>query len=139
VALMSNIIDFELSSFEEATSQHVWKDAMMEEYQCIMKNDVWDIVLRLEKKCMVTSKWIYKIKHTVDGSIEKYKARFVARGFSQKEVVNYEETFALVARYTSIRVVIFLASVMGWKIHQIDVKTRFLNGVIEEEMYIEKP
>jgi hypothetical protein len=59
---------------------------------------------------VVTSKWIYKIKHTAYGSIDKYKARFVARGFSQKEGVDYEETFALVARYTSIRVVISLAS-----------------------------
>jgi hypothetical protein len=88
---------------------------------------------------VVTSKWIYKIKHTTDGSIEKYKARFVARGFSQKEGVDYEETFAPVSRYTSIRVVISLTSFMGWKIHQMDVKTMFLNGVIEEEVYIEKP
>jgi hypothetical protein len=139
VALMSNIIDSEPSSFEEATGQQVWKDAMMEEYQSIMKNDVWDIVLRPKGKSVVTSKWIYKIKHTADGSIEKYKARFVARGFSQKEGVDYEETFSPVARYTSIRMVISLASVMKWKIHQMDVKTTFLNGVIEEEVYIEKP
>jgi hypothetical protein len=66
---------------------------------------------------VVTSKWIYKIKHTANGSIEKYKARFIARGFSQKEGVDYEETFAPIARYTSIRVVIYIASVMGWKIH----------------------
>ena len=59
-----------------------WKDAMIEEYQSIMKNDVWDVVLRLEGKSVVTSKWIYKIKHATDGNIEKYKARFVARGFS---------------------------------------------------------
>jgi hypothetical protein len=136
---MSSIIDSEPSSFEEAAGQQVWKDAMMEEYQSIMKNDVWDIVLRPEGKSVVTSKWIYKIKHVADGSIEKYKARFVARGFSQKEGVDYEETFAPVTRYTSIRVVISLASVMGWRIHQMDVKTTFLNGVIEEEVYIEKP
>ena len=79
-----------------------WKDAMIEEYQSIMKNDVWDIVLRLERKSVVTSKWIYKINHAADGSIEKYKARFVARGFSQKEGIDYEENFAPVARYTSI-------------------------------------
>ena len=68
-----------------------------------MKNDVWDVVPRLEGKSVVTSKWIYKIKHAADGSIEKYKARLVARGFSQKERIYYEETFAPVARYTSIR------------------------------------
>ena len=60
---------------------------MVEEYSSIMKNDVWDIVPRPEGKSMVTSRWIYKIKHATDGSIEKYKARFVARGFSQKEGV----------------------------------------------------
>jgi hypothetical protein len=112
---------------------------MMEEYQPIMKNGVWDIVLRLEGKFVVTSKWIYKIKHVADGSIEKYKTRFVARGFSQKEGVDYEETFAPISRYTSIRVVISLSSVMGWRIHQMDVKTTFLNGMIEEGVYIQQP
>jgi hypothetical protein len=63
----------------------------------------------------------------------------VARGFSKKEGVDYEETFSPVSKYTSIRVVISLASVMGWKIHQMDVKTPFLNAMIEEEVYIEKP
>jgi hypothetical protein len=112
---------------------------MMEEYQSIMKNDVWEIVLRPEGKSVVTSKWIYKIKHAADGNIEKYKARFVVRGFSQKEGVDYEETFSPVTRYTSIRTIISLASVMGWRLHQMDVKTTFLNGVIEEEVYIEQP
>ena len=72
---------------------------------------------------VVTSKWIYKIKHAVDGSIEKHKARFVAHGFSQKEGIDYEETFEPVARYTSIRSVLSLVAVMKWKIHQMDVKT----------------
>ena len=67
-----------------------------------MKNDVWEVVPKPEGKSVVSSKWIYNIKHTTDGSIEKYKARFVARGFCQKEGINYEETFAPVARYTSI-------------------------------------
>jgi len=86
---------------------------MMEEYQSIMKNGVWEIVPRPQGKSLVTSKWIYKIKHVADGSIEKYKARFVARGFSQKEGVDYDETFAPVARYASIRTIIAIASVMG--------------------------
>ena len=107
----------------------------MEEYQSIMKNDVWEIALRPEGKLVVTSRWLYKIKHGADGSIEKYKARFVAKGFSQKEGVNYDETFAPVARYTSIRLIIAIAST---KLHQMDVKTTFLNGIIEEEVYIEQ-
>jgi hypothetical protein len=104
-----------------------------------MKNDVWEIVPRPEGKSTVTSRWLYKLKYDADGSIEKYKARFVARGFSQVEGVDYDETFALVARYTSIRAVISIAAEMGWKIHQMDVKTTFLNGLIQEEVYIEQP
>jgi hypothetical protein len=135
---MSHIIDYEPSSYE-ASSQPVWRDAMMEEYQSIMKNDVWDIIPRPKGKSVVTSKWIYKIKHVADGSIEKHKARFVAIGFSQVEGIDYEETFAPLARYTSIRTIIALASTLGWRLHQMDVKTTFLNGEIEEEVYIEQP
>ena len=73
---MKHIIDSEPSTYGEATEQQVWKDAMMEEYQFNMKNDVWEVVRRPEGKFVLTSKWIYKIKHAADGSIEKYKARF---------------------------------------------------------------
>jgi hypothetical protein len=135
---MRNILDSEPSNFQEAVDQLLWWDAMVEEYTSIMKNDVWDIVPRPEGKSVVSSRWIYKIKHVVDGSIEKFKARFVARGFSQIEGVDYEETFASIARYTSIRVVMSLVSFMGWRIHQMDVKTTFLNGIIEGEVYIEQ-
>jgi hypothetical protein len=104
-----------------------------------MKNDVWEIVPRPEGKFVVTSKWVYKIKHAVDESINKCKARFVARGLSQREGEDYDETFSPVSRYTSIRAIIYFTSSMGWSLHQMDVKTIFLNGVIEEELCIEKP
>ena len=136
---MKDIIETEPSSYEEASTQSVWRESMMEEYASIMKNDVWEVVPRLEGKSVVTSKWLYKIEYVADGSIEKYKARFVARGFSQVEGVDYDETFALVARYTSIRSIISIAAEMGWQIHQMDVKTAFLNGIIQEEVYIEQP
>ena len=85
----------------------------------------------------MTSKWIYKIKHVADGSIEKHKARFVVCGFSQKEGIYYEETFAPIVRYTSIISIIALVAVMKWKVHQMDVKTTFLIGVVKEEVYVE--
>jgi hypothetical protein len=88
---------------------------------------------------VVGSRWIYKVKNTADGSVEKYKASFVARGFSQIEGIDYDETFSPVARYSSIRSIFSLSVQMGWHIHQMDVKTMFLNGIIEEEVYIEKP
>ena len=104
-----------------------------------MKNGVWEVVLRPKGKSIVTSKWLYKIKHAADGSIEKYKARFVARGFSQVEGVDYDETFTPVAIFSSIRVVISIVAEMGWKIHQMDVKTAFLNSLLQEEVYLEQP
>jgi hypothetical protein len=138
-ALMCNLLDEEPTCFEEPIQKKEWVDAMIEEYQSIIKNDVWEIVPRPKSKDVVSSKWLFKIKHAADGSIEKYKARFVARGFSQKESIDYEETFAPVAKYTSIRTIIALVAKMKWKMHQMDVKIAFLNGVIEEEVYIEQP
>ena len=79
---MSNILDSEPSTYDEVVGQHCWKEAMMEEYESIMKNDVWEVVPRPDGKSIVTSKWISKIKQAVDGSIDKYKAIFVTRGYS---------------------------------------------------------
>jgi hypothetical protein len=85
VALMRSISDVEPSSFEEEDKLQVWKDSMLEEYRSILKNNVWDIVSRPKDKSVVSSKWIYKIKHAVDGSVEKFKERFVARGASLRK------------------------------------------------------
>ena len=93
---------------------------------------------RPAKKSIVSSKWIFKLKHVADGSIEKYKTRFVSRGFSRKEGIDYFETFAPVARYTSIRTIISLVFIFGWKMYQMDVKTAFLNGNIDQEVFIEQ-
>jgi hypothetical protein len=81
VALLSDIIDVEPTSYEEVAEKKEWKAAMVEEYQSIVKNNVWDVVSRPKEKKVVSSKWIYKMKHSTNGSIEKYKARFVAGGF----------------------------------------------------------
>jgi hypothetical protein len=137
--LMCDLLEKEPTCFEEAIQKKEWEDSMTEEYQSIIKNDVWEIVPRPNSKDVVSSRWLFKIKHDVDGSIEKYKTRFVARGFSQKEGIEYEETFAPVARYTSIRTIIALTAKMKWNLHHMDVKTTFLNGVIKEEVYIEQP
>ena len=77
------------------------------------------------------------MKQAADESVERYKARFFTGGFSQIEGIDYEETFAPVTRYSSIRSILDLSVQMGWHIHQMDVKTAFLNGFIEEEVYIE--
>ena len=114
---MSKLINAKPSTYKEAASQQVWNDAMIEEYSSIMKNDVWEVVPRPTGKSVVTSRWLYKIKHAADGNMEKYMAIFVACGFTQKECIDYDETFAPVARYTTTRTIIPLAIVFGWKLH----------------------
>lgn len=111
---------------------------MVEEYNSIMVNDVWEVVPRPQDRLVVGSRWIYKVKYVAEDSMEKYKAKFVAKGYDEKEGIEYEETFVLVDMYTSIRTVISFATKMGWDINQMDVKTTFLNRVIEEEVYIEQ-
>ena len=88
---------------------------------------------------MVGSRWVYKVKHAADESVEKYKACFVAKGFSQKEGNYYEETFTPISRYYSIRTIISLATEMGLRVHQMEFNTSYLNRFIEEEVFIENP
>jgi hypothetical protein len=139
MALMSKCIVTEPSSFQEAVQDPTWVDAMIEEYDSIVKKSAWEIVQRLVDKSMVGLRWIYKVKQVGDGSVEKYKATFVAWGFSQIRGIDYDENFAPVARYSSIRSILALSTQMGSRIHEMDVKTAFLNGIIEEEVYIEQP
>jgi len=80
LAMVTTISEYEPSYFEHAADEHVYRDAMVEEYASIMKNDIWEVVFRPKGKSLVTSKWFYKIKYVLDGSIEKYKARFLVRG-----------------------------------------------------------
>ena len=138
MALVGECVETEPSSFEEALQQPIWVDAMVEEYDSIVRNSVWDVVPRSENNSIVSSCWLYKVKEAANGSVDKHKVRFFARGFSQVKGIDYDETFAPVARYTSTRLMLALSAQMGWKIHQMDVKTSFLNGKIEEEVYIEQ-
>ena len=90
---------------------------MVEEYESIVNYSVWEVVPRPIDKSVVGSRWIFKVKHASNGSIEKYKAKFVAKGYSQVEGIDYEETFAIVATYSSIRSILALVAQMGWKVH----------------------
>ena len=105
------------SSFQEAVHQPTLVYAMVKEYESIVKNSAWEIVPRPVDKSVVGLRWIYKVKQVIGGGVEKYKAIFLARGFSQIEGIYYDETFSPVARYSSIRSILALLAQMGWRIH----------------------
>ena len=131
--------DVEPSCFENACTNDLWMKAMEEEMHSIEKNETWELVeLPKDKKC-IGCKWVYKTKYNSDGTIEKHKARLVAKGFKQKYGIDYEETFASVARQETIRLVLSLAAHKGWKVMHMDVKSAFLNGYLQEEVYVEQP
>ena len=89
MALTGECVESEPSSFEEAMQQLIWVVAMVEEYDSIVRNNVWDVVSRPENKSVVSSHWLYRVKQAIDGSVEKHNARFVSRGFSQVEGITY--------------------------------------------------
>ena len=110
---------------------------MKEEFNVLSKNYTWDLVTLTPKKSMVGCKWIYKIETRSDGSIEHYKTFLVAKGFTQKYEIDYEETFALITRISSIRALLAIVAISKWDIFQIDVKNAFLNGDLSEKVYMQ--
>ncbi|KAG8481669.1 hypothetical protein CXB51_026598 [Gossypium anomalum] len=125
--------------FEEAEAHQGWKQAMDDEIAMIEKNKTWELVPRPTNRKVIGVKWVYRAKQNADGSLNKLKARLVVKGFSQKYGLDYMETFAPVARLDTIGLLIALAYQKQWKIHQLDVKSAFLNGFLEEEIYIDQP
>jgi hypothetical protein len=116
-----------------------WLEAMNKEMDSLNANNVWDLVPLPEGRKAVGSKWVFKRKLNADGKIERYKARLVAQGFSQKFGIDYDETFCPVVRHESVRAVIALAVQHGLKLHQMDIITAFLNGELKEEVYMRQP
>ncbi|KAG9450495.1 hypothetical protein H6P81_010460 [Aristolochia fimbriata] len=126
-------------TFEEAAQDKKWRKAMDEEIEAIKKNDTWELTTLPAGHKAIGVKWVYKTKTNQEGKVEKHKARLVAKGYKQKFGVDYEEVFAPVARIDTIRLLIALAAQNRWKIYQMDVKSAFLNGYLEEEVYVEQP
>ncbi|GKV03763.1 hypothetical protein SLEP1_g16012 [Rubroshorea leprosula] len=109
---------------------------MQDELQALENTLTCDLVDFPAKKSLIGCKLVYKIKTRSDGSVERYKARLVAKGFTQEYGIDYEETFAPVARLTSVHSLLTIATIRIWKLFQIDMKNIFLNGDLEEEVYI---
>jgi hypothetical protein len=103
------------------------------------RNKVWELVDPPTGCKPIGTKWVWKNKKGEKGEVVRKKSRLVAQGFSQKEGIDYEETFALVARLEAIRILLVFSVAKGFKLHQMDVKSSFLNGVLEEEVYVRQP
>ena len=129
----------EPTSIKEAFKDESWVKAMNEELDQIEKNQTWDLVPRPKDKNVIGAKWVFKNKMNEDGQVVRNKARLVCKGYAQVEGVDFEETFAASARLEVIRMFLAFASHKKLKVYQIDVKSEFLNGYLEEEVYIEKP
>ena len=114
-------------------------NAMEQEMKSLKENEVWELVELPKDRKTVGCRWVYKLKSGPDGSIDRYKARLVAQGFSQKYGTDYDETFCPVVRLESLCTMIALAVQHGLKLHQVDVTTAFLNGKLEEEVYMRQP
>lgn len=116
-----------------------WSEAMKEEMSALQKNSTWTLVDLPKGRHPIGNKWVYTLKTDKDGNITKYKARLVAKGFTQREGIDYSDTFAPVVRYESIRVLLALAAKNDLEMAKFDVKTAFLNGDIEEDLYMIQP
>ena len=134
--------DVESKSVQEALTcptKDEWRKTMEEELESMWKNQVWDVVDLPSNRKTIGNKWVLKIKRKADGSIENYKGRLVAKGYTQQEGINYEETFSPILRFTSIRLILARVAHMDLQLHQMDVKTVFLNGELNKEIYMEQP
>ena len=124
---------------EEALQDADWVQAMQEELNEFERNKVWTLVPRPKNRSIVGTKWVFRNKTDSDGIITRNKARLVAKGYSQQEGIDYDETFAPVARLEAIRIFLAYAAHKQFKVFQMDVKSAFLNGELEEEVYVEQP
>ena len=134
-----NVAVLEPADFTEAERDPKWVAAMQEELNMIEKNQTWELVPRPQHKNVIGVKWVFRTKLNANGSINKHKARLVVKGYAQMFGVDFSETFAPVARLDTIRLVLALAAQKGWKVFQLDVKSAFLNGYLQEEIYVEQP
>lgn len=127
------------TSISEALSQKAWKQAVEDEMSALIKNNTWELVTAPENVTPVGCKWVFSLKFNSDGTINRHKARLVARGFTQSYGIDYLETFAPVAKLNTVRIIFSLAINLDWELAQLDIKNAFLNGELKELVYMSIP
>ncbi|XP_047252510.1 uncharacterized protein LOC107841007 isoform X1 [Capsicum annuum] len=129
----------EPQNFSEAAGDERWTQAMKLEIQALENNNTWELVDLPPGKNVIGSKWVYKIKYKANGDVEIFKFRLVAKGYSQQEGLDYHDTFSPVAKMVTVRCVVALAMSKGWYLYQMDVYNAFLQGDLDEEVYMHLP
>lgn len=141
-AQFDGVEPYEPSSYSEAIScpeADKWKSAIQEEYQSLIENGTWSITPCPPGREPIKSRWVFKIKPTVNGELPRYKARFVAKGFSQRPGIDFNDTYASVVAHDTLRVLMSTIAADDLEMIQLDVKTAFLNGNLKEDLYIVQP
>ncbi|KAG9444893.1 hypothetical protein H6P81_016233 [Aristolochia fimbriata] len=128
-----------LPTYEEATKDDGWVEAMNKEIASIEKNDTWTLTPLPLRKKSIGVKWVYKTKYQSNGKIDKLKERLVVKGYRKKPGIDYFEVFAPVARLGTVRMILSLTAQMKWTTYQMDVQSTFLNGILDEEVYVDQP
>jgi len=134
IAQLSTVL--EPNSYTEAAKHPHWCKAMDEELQALQANDTWTLSPLPSGKIPIGCWWVYKIKRKSDGSIERYKAQLVAKGYTQLEGIDYHDTFSPTAKLVTFRCLLALAATHSWSLHQLDVHNAFLHGDLMEEIYM---
>lgn len=139
VFLVEHSLPREPSTFLEARQDPNWWKALNSEYAALLHNHTWTVVEAPPNASIVGCRWVFKVKTNPDGTVVRYKARLVAKGYSQTPRFNYNETFSLVIKHATIRTVLTLAMSKGRCVRQVDVINAFLNGALNEVVYMRQP
>jgi hypothetical protein len=135
----THLPDLEPVSYRQAATDSRWVEAMQQEFDALQSNHTWSLCPKPHHHNVIRNKWVFKIKRKADGNVERFKARLVAKGFDQMSGVDYTETFSLVIKPSTIRIILALAVHFDWVIKQLDVSNAFLQGHLNEEVYMEQP
>jgi hypothetical protein len=126
-------------TFKIATQISQWCQTMRDEYDTLIRQGTWSLVPPPENHNIVGCKWVYKLKTHIDGSIARYKARLVEKGFHQQQGIDFDETLSPVIKPLTVRMILSLAVSLNWPLRQLDVSNAFLHGILKEEVYMSQP
>jgi hypothetical protein len=136
---VANTLPCEPSTYLQAAAHPEWLAAMALEFQALMDNRTWILCPWPPNRTIIKNKWVYKLKQKVDGTIDRFKSRLVAKGFQQSDGIDYTETFNPVIKPTTVRLILALAFAFNWPLKQLDVSNAFLHGILTETVFMEQP